>query len=86
MRPKVILISMVALLVAWPAVGAEADSTEVAGTTVNAFRLKNVKWPRGGYRIEFQFCLGELNSTQSFYYLSRHHDKIRAAAAGAGGK
>jgi len=49
-------------------------------TVVNAFRLTNVKWPRGGYRIEFRFCLGELSSTQSFYYLSRHHDKVRKAA------
>lgn len=53
---------------------------EEVSTTVNAFLLKNIRWPRGGYRIEFQFCLGELSSTQSFYYMSRHHDKIRAAA------
>jgi len=50
-------------------------------TVVNAFGLQNVKWPRGGYRIEFQFCLGELSVTKSFYYLSRHHDAIRQAAA-----
>lgn len=50
-------------------------------TVVNAFALKNVRWPRGGYRIEFQFCLGELSATRSFYYMSRHHDKIRAKAA-----
>lgn len=53
---------------------------QVVSTTVNAFLLKNVRWPRGGSRIAFQFCLGELSSTQSFYYMSRHHDKIRAAA------
>lgn len=53
---------------------------QVVSTTVNAFLLKNVRWPRGGYRIAFQFCLGELSSTQSFYYMSRHHDKIRADA------
>ena len=55
-------------------------SGQEVSTTVNALLLKNVSWPRGGYRIEFQFCLGELSSTQSFYYMSRHHDKIRAAA------
>ena len=51
---------------------------------VNAFLLKDIRWPRGGYRISFRFCLGELSSTQSFYYLSRHHDKVRKAAAAAG--
>ncbi len=48
-------------------------------TVVNAFRLKNVEWPRGGYRVEFTFCLGELATTQSFYYKSDHHDPIREA-------
>jgi len=49
-------------------------------TVVNTFCLTNVRWPRGGYRIEFQFCLGELSVTKSFYYLSRHHDPIRQSA------
>ena len=61
--------------------GAVLKAGEEVSTTVNALLLKNIRWPRGGYRIEFQFCLGELSSTQSFYYMSRHHDKIRAAAA-----
>ena len=46
-------------------------------TVVNALQLDGPEWPRGGYRIEFQFCLGEKSVTRSFYYLSRHHDKIR---------
>ncbi len=50
----------------------------VTGTT-HVFALKGPQWPMGGYRIEFQFCLAELSVTQSFYYLSRHHDPIRAA-------
>ena len=50
-------------------------------TVVNTFCLKDIRWPRGGYRVEFQFCLGELSVTKSFYYLSRHHDAIRQAAA-----
>jgi hypothetical protein len=49
-------------------------------TVVNVLGLKNVKWPRGGYRIEFQFCLGQLSVTKSLYYMSRHHDALRAAA------
>jgi len=53
---------------------------QTVSTVVNAFGLKNVQWPRGGYRLEFQFCLGELSVTKSFYYMSRHHDAIRAKA------
>ena len=49
-------------------------------TVVNALGLNGPEWPRGGYRIEFQFCLGEKSSTQSFYYMSRHHDKLRDEA------
>jgi len=50
---------------------------ESVSKVVNALRLEGPKWPRGGYRIEFQFCLGEKSRTKSFYYMSRHHDKIR---------
>ena len=46
---------------------------------VNALALVGPKWPRGGYRIEFLFCLGEKSQTKSFYYLSKHHDKVREA-------
>lgn len=70
--------------------GAKGISSKVGPTTlepkqsistvVNALRLKGPEWPQGGYRIEFQFCLGEKSSTQSFYYMSRHHDKLREAA------
>ena len=45
---------------------------------INALALEGPEWPKGGYRISFQFCLGERSSTQSFYYMSRHHDGIRA--------
>jgi len=54
-------------------------------TVVNVLRLKGPTWPRGGYRIEFQFCLGERSNVQSLYYMSRHHDKLRLQAQGAGG-
>ena len=43
--------------------------------------LDGPEWPRGGYRIEFTFCLGEKANTQSFYYLSKHHDAVRDRAA-----
>jgi len=39
-------------------------------------------WPQGGYRIEFQFCLGEKSQTMSFYYMTRHHDPIRRRVSG----
>ena len=52
---------------------------QAVSTVVNTFALRNIKWPRGGYRLEFQFCLGELSVIKSFYYMSRHHDAIRQA-------
>ena len=55
------------------------EAGESVSTVVNAFRLENIEWPRGGYRVEFTFCLGELAVTRSFYYKSDHHDPIRAA-------
>ncbi len=55
-------------------------ANESITTVVNAFLLKGIRWPRGGYRVEFQFCLGEMSQTKSFYYRSKHHDPIRAAA------
>ncbi len=51
-------------------------------TVVHALKLKGPMWPRGGYRIEFQFCLGEKSKTKSFYYLSKHHDPIRMRVQG----
>jgi hypothetical protein len=51
-------------------------------TVVNALALQGPEWPRGGYRIEFRFALGEKNVTQSFYYLSKHHDPIREKLTG----
>lgn len=50
---------------------------EGVSTVVQALRLQGPEWPRGGYRIEFTFALGEKGVTQSFYYFSRHHDAIR---------
>ncbi|MGF1583307.1 MAG: hypothetical protein ACFCD0_28645 [Gemmataceae bacterium] len=50
---------------------------ESVSTVVHVFKLKGPMWPRGGYRLSFQFCLGEKSKTKSFYYYSRHHDPIR---------
>lgn len=50
---------------------------ESVSTEVNAFELEGPEWPRGGYRIEFQFCLGEKSERASFYYMSSHHDALR---------
>jgi hypothetical protein len=57
----------------------ELKAGESISGTVNELRLEGPEWPRGGYRIEFLFCLGEKASNQSFYYYSKHHDAIRAA-------
>jgi hypothetical protein len=55
---------------------------QALSTVVNVFGLKGPEWPRGGYRIEFRFALGEKNVTHSFYYLSRHHDPLRQKLSG----
>jgi len=47
---------------------------------VNTLRLQGVSWPRGGSRVYFRFCLGELAAADFFYYFSAHHDPLRAAA------
>src|SRR5262249_35300571 len=57
----------------------ELKPGEAISTVVNALALKGPEWPRGGYRIEFVFALGEKGVTKSFYYLSKHHDPIRDA-------
>ena len=56
---------------------------EQVSTVVNALKLQGPEWPRGGYRIEFQFALGEKSATKSFYYLSRHHDVVRQQLLGS---
>jgi hypothetical protein len=47
---------------------------------VNTLRLRGVPWPRGGSRVNFQFCLGELTAQNFFYYYSKLHDAMRDAA------
>ncbi len=52
---------------------------ESVSTVINTLRFVGVSWPRGGYRIYFQLCLGELSAEAQFYYYSKHHDPIRKA-------
>jgi RNA polymerase sigma factor (sigma-70 family) len=54
---------------------------ESVSGVVNVLRLQGPEWPRGGYRIEFQFCLGEKSVLKSFYYTSKHHDPLREQLA-----
>lgn len=80
---------------AYPCPGFRTDARKAAPTTlepgqsvtqvINALRLEGPNWPRGGMRVEFQFCLGEKSRTKSFYYMSRHHDVIRRGS-GSGGE
>lgn len=53
---------------------------ESVSTMVNVLELDGVAWPRGGSRVEFLFAVGSRGSTHSFYYMSRHHDKLRNVA------
>ena len=72
----------------YPAPGAKGLSFKTVPVTllpgqkvsgiINPLALEGPNWPKGGYRISFQLCLGERSSTQSFYYMSRHHDGIRS--------
>jgi hypothetical protein len=55
-----------------------APGQEVSGV-VDPLALVGPEWPQGGYRIGFQFCLGEKSVAHEFYYMSRHHDPLRAA-------
>ena len=44
---------------------------------INALKMKGIEWPRGGYRLNLEFCIGEQIKAHSFYYMSRHHDGFR---------
>jgi hypothetical protein len=75
---------------AYPIPGAKPVSSEAKpvvlqpgekiSTVVHALSLTGPEWPRGGYRIEFKFALGEQHVSHSLYYFSKHHDPIRDAA------
>jgi hypothetical protein len=53
---------------------------ESVSTVVDVLPLQGVQWARGGWRLYFQFCLGEKATTNFFYYHSGHHDPLREAA------
>lgn len=50
---------------------------ESVSTVVHPILLEGPAWPRGGSRVTFGFALGDRVITESFYYMSRHHDAIR---------
>jgi hypothetical protein len=66
--------------VSGPVAATELAPGESISTTFNILSVVGPEWPMGGYRIEFQFCIGEYNQTKSFYYLSKHHEPLRTAA------
>jgi hypothetical protein len=51
---------------------------------VNILSLDGPQWPQGGYRIGFQFCLGEKSVSHEFYYMTKHHGKLREEMKAAG--
>jgi hypothetical protein len=50
---------------------------EAVSTVVNVLLLNGPEWPQGGYRIEFQFGLGEKGVTKSLYFMTKHHGVLR---------
>jgi hypothetical protein len=52
---------------------------------VNILSLEGPRWPQGGYRIGFQFCLGEKSVSHEFYYMTKHHGKLREEMKAAAG-
>lgn len=56
------------------------EAGESASHVVNVLQLVGPEWPRGGYRIEFTFAIGDGSATKSLYYMSRHHDALRKKA------
>jgi len=53
-----------------------AAGAEISGI-VQPTGIHGPKWPRGGSRVKLGFILGDQIRTQSFYYMSRHHDAFR---------
>lgn len=57
----------------------ELEPGQTISTTIDTLLLPgDVPWPRGGSRIHFTFCLGELAADNFFYYFSSLHDGMRA--------
>lgn len=56
------------------------DPGASASHVVNVLQFIGPKWPKGGYRIEFTFAIGDKSATKSLYYMSRHHDALRKKA------
>ena len=59
---------------------ARLEGGKGVSTVIDTLVLEGVRWPRGGSRVRFLFCLGELSADNFFYYSSRHHDGLRREA------
>lgn len=60
-----------------PAVLAPGES--ISGV-IRAISVKGPQWPRGGNRVVINFILGDQMRSESFYYMSNHHDELRKSA------
>lgn len=45
-------------------------------TIINTLELPSVRWPNGGNRVYFDFCLGNRKVNNFFYYFSSLHDPM----------
>lgn len=52
---------------------------ESVSGVVDTLKLQGVEWPRGGSRVYFSFCYGNLVAANFFYYYSSTHDALVAA-------
>ena len=53
---------------------------ESVSAVIDVLPVSGIRWPRGGSRVIFTFCLGELTARNFFYYFSRRHDRLRREA------
>jgi len=51
-------------------------ANQTISTEINTLELQNMRWPQGGRRIYYKFCLGEQSADNFFYYLTRWHGKL----------
>ena len=72
---------------AYPAPGATGNWADTEAThlppgesisgILRPISVEGPQWPRGGSRVILTFLLAERMHTESFYYMSRHHDDLR---------
>ncbi|MCC5850400.1 MAG: hypothetical protein JJU29_20125 [Verrucomicrobia bacterium] len=72
---------------AYPAPGATGNWADTEPTVlppgesisgvIRAISVNGPQWPRGGNRVIINFILGDHMLSESFYYMSSHHDDMR---------